>query len=289
MATRKVKGRLSPKPKTPKGREKKLKLTLPTKPTKPRSELGDYSLLIYGEKKIGKTTLAARFPGHFVLAFEPGTKHIETWERSVNRWDAFVGYIDLLERTEHEFGTIIVDTADRAYRMCMEHVCKRKLHIDHPSEADWGRGWDAVRDEFTFQINRLVSLGMGVIFISHGGDKEIRTRTGGSYHRTQPTMAGQARDTLEAIVDIWCYYDYQDGHRFLTLRGDDHISAGVRPGQNFRYTDGKPIKRLYMGRSEEEAYNRFVRAFNNEIERDDNRAPTPKTKKKKRSKVRRKG
>ena len=58
-------------------------LTLPTEKSKPSSRLGDYTWLIYGAKKIGKTSLVAQFPETLILSFEPGTKALEVFQTRI--------------------------------------------------------------------------------------------------------------------------------------------------------------------------------------------------------------
>lgn len=238
-------------------------LSLPSTPSSPAKSIGDYSILLYGEKKIGKTTLASRFPGAFFLMLEPGSKALSVYQRPVNAWSEFKKYVTLLVH-DKRFQTVVIDPVDLAYKRCASYICQ-KLVIEHLSEEDWGKGWDAARDEFTYEINRLLHIGKGVIFISHAAEKEIKTRTGEKYHKIAPTMSGQARDILEGIVDIWAYYCYDSKARVLYIEGDDHIGAGHRLESRFKYTDGSPIKEIPMGHSPKEAYENFMKAFNNQI------------------------
>ena len=81
----------APKPATAVAPTAKLDLTL-AEVNSPPEELRAFSMLIYGSKKIGKTTLASRFPNPYFLALEPGTKALRvrssacpTWSTST-RW-----------------------------------------------------------------------------------------------------------------------------------------------------------------------------------------------------------
>ncbi len=236
------------------------KLSLPTEKHTPNEDLGDYSILLYGREKIGKTSFAAQFPDAFFLMCEPGGKDLEIYSREVQDWNQFVGYIDLLEKNPGSFKTVVVDTADRCYKLCEESVHKKML-IKHASEADFGTGWSMPKDEFARQIIRLLKQGRGVIFTSHANEKEIKSRGGAKYDRVVPTMSKQAREVLEPIVDIWAYMEYDDGeNRTLHLRGDSHLAAGHRLQNHF-----KGIDKIPMGKTAKEAYNNFVDAFDNNV------------------------
>lgn len=235
-------------------------LALPTAPTPPSDDLQDYSILLFGEKKIGKTTLASMFPDNLLLCSEPGAKSLNVFRMDVRSWKEFKKIIRLLKK-DKRFRTVTVDTVDLLFKLCDAQVCQ-ELGIDHVSEADWGRGWSAVRDEFTTAMADLMGIGKGVILISHSTEKEIKPRSGPKYDRIQPTMPNTARDICEAMVDIWGYFHY-DGHdRVLTIRGDEHITAGHRLQTRFRH-NGKELENIDMGTSKEEAFKNFMDAFNN--------------------------
>ena len=236
-------------------------LSLPTERSVVSTRIQDFTILLFGEKKIGKTDLTAQFEGTLHLMTEPGGKAQTIFQRPVNSWRDFQGYVKLLEK-DKRFRTVTVDTADVLYTLCMEYATQ-KLGIDHPSEEAYGKGWAAVRSEFTKWTLRLIGTGKGVIFISHATEKEIKMRGGEKYDRISPTMAGQARDILEGIVDIWAYYGYDGSRRILTIQGSDHIGAGHRLKNNFRTPQGDPIVEIDMGSSAEESYTNLIAAFNN--------------------------
>lgn len=233
-------------------------LELPHEKTQARNELSAYSLLLYGREKIGKTTFAAQFPEALFLFFEPGGKSLEVYGRDVNSWEEFKSYIGLLKK-ERKFKTVIIDTVDIAYKMSYQFICK-KMGIDHPSEEGFAKAWNMIRDEFQAVMVSLLKLERGVIMISHATEKEIKRRYGDSEHRIITTMSKQAREVLEPMVDIWAYCEYAEGGgRQFVIRGDELISAGHRLQNNFIGMDKIP-----MGKTPKEAYDNFVKGFNNE-------------------------
>lgn len=244
---------------------KKLELSLPTGKNKPCEALQDYSILLYGAKKIGKTSLASMFPDTFFLFCEPGGKGLSTYSRPVRDWNEFKGYVDLIAK-DKKFKTVVIDTSDYAYEYCMDYVCK-KLVIDHPSDEGWGKGWKAVKKEFTLVLTKLLHSGKGVIFISHSREEEISKRSGDKFHRTSNTMPGQAKELLEGIVDVWGFYTYEGKRRVLLIEGDDYIDAGHRLENRFKYPDGSDIRSIPMGSSKEQAFKNFLDAFENKLQK----------------------
>jgi hypothetical protein len=237
-------------------------VTLPTTVSIPSQKLGDYSILFFGDKKIGKTSLAAMFPDALFLMTEPGARALPVYQTPILEWKTFRESLRLLRSPQgNRFKTVVVDTVDLAFKMAETYACQ-KMGITHPSEEDWGRGWGAVRDEFTTQMQILLNMGKGVILISHATEREIKTRSGVKYDRIQPTMSNQARDVVEGMVDIWAYYTYDGQQRVLRIRGDEHITAGHRLQNNFRY-GGNEVRDIDMGTSAEESYRNLIACFNN--------------------------
>jgi hypothetical protein len=243
-----------------------LDLVLPTEKSKPSIDPRDYSWLIYGKKKIGKTTLAAQFENALFLMCEPGGKALSIRQVSVRNWSEFRGYIDLAIK-DKDTRTIVIDTADLCYAYCLEYVCD-KLAIEHPADEGYGKGWNAVRKEFVSVINKLLHSGKGVVFISHSKDEEFKTRHSDTFHKTVSSMPGQAKDVLEGLVDIWANYDYDGRRRVLIIGGSDEVDAGNRIEGRFHYPDGSPIDRIPMGGNPKEGYKNLIAAFNNHGEKE---------------------
>lgn len=236
-----------------------MKFSLPDKVSKPLTDLGSYSLLIFGREKIGKTDLAAQFPEAFFLMCEPGGKGLRIFQRPVTTWIQYKKYVGLLNEEANRFKTVVTDTIDLAFKMCVRHVC-RNLGVLHVSEEKWGKAYDMIRDEFAEQMQALISTpGRGVIFISHEEDKTLESKKNGEEKsRIIPTMPKQARKVIEPMIDIWGYYHYgDDGKRWLRIRGNKFISAGCRLKENF-----VGVNKIPMGDSAKEGYQNFVQAFN---------------------------
>lgn len=260
MAVRIIKrGGKSPK----KERKEELKLELPKGKSEPASDLRDYSMLLYGRKKIGKTTLASQFDGALFLMCEPGGKALSIRQVAVKNWQEFKGYVDLAAE-DKATRTVVVDTADFCYDYCLDYVCEKEV-MDHPSDEEYGKGWKAVRTEFTEVITKLLHSGKGVIFISHSKDKTFKTRKSEEFSKVESSMSGQAKDVLEGLVDIWANYDYDGKRRILIIGGSDEVDAGHRIEGRFLYPNGEPITSIPMGRSPKEGYRNFIQAFENHM------------------------
>lgn len=234
---------------------------LPTEMTEPANTLSSVLALIYGERKIGKTSLAAQFPDALILAFEIGYKGLRVYKHDIDSWLTAKAAVKAIKK-DKRFKTVVLDTVDLAYKYCEADFCKRNA-IDDPSDMEWGRGWRGIKKEFEGLLTSIAATGKGVIMLAHSEEKEIRPRKGEPYDRIQAIMSKAAREITEGMVDIWAYYQFDGQRRVLTILGDDHIAAGHRFGERFRTPDGTRLRNIDMGNTEQEAYKNFVLAFNN--------------------------
>jgi hypothetical protein len=256
---------------------------LPTERNVPSDALSDYSILLYGAKKIGKTSVASHFPDALFLATEPGTKALEVFSVDITSWGDFLGYIKTLETApKKKFSTIVVDTVDLAYEICLQSVCKKE-GWEHPSDEKYGKGWKKISDAFRSAILRLFHLpgSPGIIFISHDTEKEFEDREGNTFERVQPTMPKQALNVVEALVDIIISYQYDGARRVAKICGDETIVAGCRLEHRFRTTSGERVSCIPMGTSSEQSFKNFIRAFDNQQTTIDGRKPAEEAPKKK--------
>jgi hypothetical protein len=257
-------GELSPKKKKKKTDDTSDGFVMPTSKSKPATNLWAYILLLFGEKKIGKTSmLAENADKTFFFMFEPGAKALEVYSHLFTRWADFKLAVTAFIK-DPRFDIGVIDTVDLAYKMSEAYTYK-KLGIEHASDESYGKGWAAVKKEFTDQIMRIVNSGKGVVFVSHATEKKIEIRGGGEYDMITTSMPNQARDVIEGLVDIWAYYGYDGSNRVLTIQGSDHISAGHRLTKHFKTADGGSIREIPMGTSAKEAYQNFLDAFHNRL------------------------
>lgn len=239
------------------------RLSLPTEKSEPCTNLEDFVILLYGREKIGKTTMLSHFDRALFLMFEPGGKALSIFKREVLTWVDFKAYIKLLHGPDGErFRTIVIDTVDLCYRLCLEYVIKFKLAGQHPGEEKYGKGWDALRDEFSKTMAEICKLGKGVVFVSHDKERTIKKMGGGEYDIIGPTLQDAARSTIEPMADIFAYYYYDsENRRKLKLVGDSESLGGTRLKEQDRFFKG--IDEVDMGTSSKQAYDNFVAAMNN--------------------------
>lgn len=245
-----------------------VKVSLPTKPSAPVHDINEYHFLIHGEKKIGKTTLAMQEEKVLLLTFDPLQKSLEVMQRHVPDWKHFDAYLKQLEskaaNDDFPYRRVVIDGADLWFRHCQNYVCK-KLVIDHPSEEEWGKGWDMLKETFINACDRLMALPCGTWFICHSQWREIQTRKKEKVEKLQPVLKASAEEILVGKVDGWFAYVYDGPYRVMVVRGDEVTGAGCRiDGHFLTAKDERQVHEVRMGKSPAEAYERLTTAFMNE-------------------------
>lgn len=242
-------------------------ISLPTGLSVPSENLLDYTWLIYGERKIGKTSLFAEFARGetFFLMFEPGAKGLALRKREVSSWEEFEEYVTLLEKTPKYSSLNVIDTGGAAYEMALGAV-KKLFGLDDIRDKAWGGGYVEVRQRFESLHNRLLRTGAGFGVTAHSEVKRVEPKFGPAYDKLSIQLSKQAFNYYAGVVDNICYYHYdENGARILTIRGDEGVEAGTRCQGRFLYPDGEPIKHIPMGNSPAEGYANLVRAFENRL------------------------
>lgn len=221
-------------------------LTLPTEKSAPTLRPEAAKVLIYGPPKVGKSTLASEIdPDHTLfLACEPGLGALETYNVPIQSWTEFREAGAALANDSAHYRMVVVDTVDELYRMCADHICG-ELGVKHPADADYGKGWAAVADEFRLRVGKLAALGLGVWFISHAKDREVKKKVG-TKTVTSATVSGQGREFLTGFCDFiflatW-EGDEDDDKRVLRTQGaEEHEAGGRTPRGSAPLTDPLPL------------------------------------------------
>ncbi len=210
---------------------------LPTHPTPPKRELSEFSILLFGDVKTGKTEFASHFPGAIFLASEAGQGSIECHRVAVDSWETFLAACGELAQGGHPFRTVIVDTVDALWLLCQRHICEQHK-IQHELDVAYGKGYGLVFDEFRRVIGKLSHLGLGLVLISHAEREEIQGRTG-AYHKAVPSLRDKVRRFLLGLCDLVLFCDTEtdsgpDGQpvtrRVIRTKPSQHWEAGDRTG-----------------------------------------------------------
>lgn len=183
-------------------------VVLPDVKTKVSASLQDRMIFIYGPEGIGKSTLASQFGDYLFFECEPGLVDLEVYRQPIGSWDDFRRTVAELKKHPGKYEGYVIDTYDALVTACRVHVNLR-LGVAHESDADWGKGYDALAMEMRLWLNRLWSLPGGLVVVSHSKEIEFKTRRE-SYNRTVPAVGAGTRRIVTEMADLVLLLDYDD-------------------------------------------------------------------------------
>lgn len=167
--------------------------------------------MLFGPPGIGKSTLASEWAGGNVFFFDAAGElnDLEVYREPIPSWDVFREFCWALSEAPGQFDAAAIDTADVLGTLCAQKI-RRKLGIAHESDAEWGKGWTMLREEFHTVLAKLAAMsGLGVLLISHSKDVEIKTRTA-TINKQIPTLTGGVREAVVNMADLVLHLDYGD-------------------------------------------------------------------------------
>jgi hypothetical protein len=220
-------------------------VSIPDEPRDPQATLHQFLIMLYGPPKIGKTRFCSQIPNALFISTEPGTKFFRVREMEARTRSDYHMILDALEAKKRAdkldgIEMIIVDTVENLYRMTYQAFLE-DADVEHPGDLGHGKGWDKLRTMWYQDIARLVSLGVGIIFVAHDREKDIVINNV-NISQIVPDLQRTASNILNPLVDYILFAGYsvkrnkqgkRKAKRVLWLRGDDTTQAGCRGPQEF--------------------------------------------------------
>ena len=134
-------------------------------------------VVLFGVEGIGKTTLAAQFPGTVFIDTEGSTKHMD-----VARFDPPTSWPMLLAQVQYVLDhpdickTLVIDTADWAEQLMISYICA-KNKWDGLEAPGYGKGYQYAAEEWGGQLlNRLTDVanrGVNVVLTAHAWLRKV--------------------------------------------------------------------------------------------------------------------
>ena len=168
--------------------------------------------VVYGPEGVGKSTLAGRFPEPVFLDTEGGTHHLDVVRLdTASTWGEITAAVAQLASTQHNFRTLVIDTADWLEKRLIEHLC-RKANKDSIEDFGYGKGWVILAEEFARFLNSLDDLlarGMHVVFLAHATVRKFEAPDqAGSYDRFELKLSKQVAPLLKEWADVVLFGNY---------------------------------------------------------------------------------
>ena len=170
-------------------------------------------VVLYGPEGIGKSTFASQFPDPVFIDTEGGTKRL-----NVARLPAPTSWAMLLDEVAEvahggvPCGTLVLDTADWAERLCIEAVCAR-FKVKGIEDFGYGKGYTYAKEEFARLLDALeevLGAGKHVVVTAHAQITRFEQPDAvGSYDRWTMKTSKQVAPLLREWCDMLLFANYK--------------------------------------------------------------------------------
>lgn len=203
-----------------------------------RTEKG-IKAVIYGPEGIGKTTLAAQFPGAVFIDTEGSTDHFDVMRLpKPSSWEHLKAEAQDVLNSPGEVGTLIIDTADWADAMCARAICDKagKTGVE---DFGYGKGYTFLREEFGRLLDTLSQVsgaGVNVVFTAHAQQKRVDLPDQmDSFDRYELKCSKQVSPLLKEWADMVLFCNY----RTIIVQTQDK-KRRAQGGERIMYTSHRP-------------------------------------------------
>lgn len=197
-------------------------------------------LVLYGVEGIGKTSLAAQCPEPLFIDTEGGTAHLDVRRlQKPESWEEMISLIKEVAVTPDVCRTLVIDTADWAEAMAIDHICQKYKQPGLESFG-YGKGYTFLAEEFSRMLSacdEVIRSGKNVVITAHARQRrvELPDETGG-FDVWGLKLSKQCAPLLKEWPDALLFINYKTF--VVATDSNTHKAQG---GKRVIYTSHSPV------------------------------------------------
>lgn len=182
---------------------------------------GAQKVVLYGVEGIGKSTFASSFPNPLFIDTEGSTKHLDVHRLPTpESWTMLMQEVDHVRRNPNLCTTLVIDTADWAEQLCIQHICAT-VPIDKNGgtakgieDYGYGKGYTYLAEEFGRLLNLLTMVvekaGVNVLLTAHAVIRKFEPpEESGAYDRWELNLEKKVVPMLKEWADLLLFANYK--------------------------------------------------------------------------------
>jgi len=203
-------------------------------------------VVIHGAQKVGKSTFAAGAFAPIFLPLEDGLSGLEVdafnGGAPLASFEEFDQALTSLYAEKHEFGTVVIDSADWLEPLIWAHVCKKNgwASIESPG---YGKGYIEANATWRTVLDKLNTLrierGMAVILIAHTAVKQFAAPDSEAFDRYELKVQKGALGLIVEWADA-ILYAAEETQVKKESNGFNTRARGVSTGKRVMHCNAKP-------------------------------------------------
>lgn len=173
---------------------------------KPKKSTKPPRIIFYAVPKFGKTTFASQAPSPVFIKAEEGEGNLELAGSKVNTYDEIIEFIAFLAESEHNFKTVVLDTADAMEKILWAEIAKRegKKSIE---ELGYGKGY-VKANELWSEITKALDYlrdhkNMTVVVLAHTKIRKYTPPDCDSYDRYTFALQESDKTSTCTLLTGW--------------------------------------------------------------------------------------
>lgn len=129
------------------------------KPVQISTNVSDYSMLVYGPSKVGKTTFVYDLYKDKVLFLATEDRHkalAGAHVQPISSWSDYEAVLSALSDKElqEQYDVIAIDTVENLYDMALKAILK-KYRVKDLSEVAWGKAHGDLKNTWKTKVNMI--------------------------------------------------------------------------------------------------------------------------------------
>jgi hypothetical protein len=170
-------------------------------------------LVFYGVEGIGKTSLAAQTPDPLFIDTEGGTAHLDVRRlQKPTSWEELIALVKEVANTPDVCRTLVIDTADWAEQMCIDHICAKYKQPGIESFG-YGKGYTYLSEEFARLLaacDEVILSGKNVVITAHAKmRKQELPDEQGAFDRWELKLSKQTAPLLKEWPDALLFLNFK--------------------------------------------------------------------------------
>ena len=198
-------------------------------------------IMVFGPHGVGKTTLAAQAPSPIFIQTEDGLGQLESpaFPLASSVQDV-MDAINTLYSEEHEFKTVVLDSAD-----WLDNLIQAQVKADYDEKARaYGKDTLLCAEQWLLILNWLNALrrdrGMSVILLAHAEIKRYDPPDSDSYERYQPKIPSKSSAVIQEWADAVLFANFKTFVKAEAVTQQKTVKKAVSGGERLLHTGEKP-------------------------------------------------
>jgi GTPase SAR1 family protein len=191
-------------------------------------------VVIYGPEGIGKTSLASKFPDPLFIDTEGGSAHLDVARIECRQsWQELIETVKAVAEQD-VCKTLIIDTADWAEQLAVEHLCKK---YNQPSieSFGYGKGYTYLSEEFSnllSELENVIKSGKNVVITAHAKMRKQELPDGdAAFDRWELKLSRSVAPLVKEWADMVLFLNYKTDIQYT-----ENNVAKAKNGKRVMYT-----------------------------------------------------